>query len=704
VVTFLSAAAGHELDREGVRLARLIHDETEGNPFFMGQVLHHLVESGVIVEHDGRWSRGVARDDLGIPEGVREVVGRRLARLEPATNDVLAAAAVIGREFDHDVLTTAVSADEEAVLDALEEAEQARLVAAIGSLGRYGFVHALVRSTLYDEIPTTRRLRLHRRVAEALEARDADAHLDELAHHFAEAAALGDTGKAVEYGRRAAQRALDRLAYEEAAADYERALTSLDPERAEDRATRAELLVEIGRAVWMGGERARARAYLDEAIVLARECGRTDVFAEAVITSGGIRAWTEAGLVDERLVQLMEETVAVLPPGDSGLRAMATARLAAELYFAEGSADRRRALSDDAIAMARRVGDVPTLAYVLSAAHWGMFVPGNGPQRVAAGRELLALGEASNDRGVEVVAHSWLFTDLAEVGDIDAAREHGARETELSDALRQPELRWGALVHGSALATLGGRLDDAQRLADEALVVGQQVGIQSTMQMYGVTQMALRRLRGGLDELVPLVEAMVEEYPLVPAWRSGLAYLYRELGDVEHAREQLDVLAVDDFAPLPRDGNWMVGAAILATVCHLVGDRTRAAVLYEQLSRYEDSAVVAGLPADILGSAHHFLMLLAATSENWDDFERHASEALARNERMGARPWLATTQVELAGVLTARDRPGDRERADGLLDACLATCRELEMPALARRAEAVRERDRHPRGARAPRG
>ncbi len=704
VVTFLSAAAGHELDREGMRLARLIHDETEGNPFFMGQVLRHLVETGTIVERDGRWSRGVAGDDLGIPEGVREVVGRRLARLDPATNDVLAAAAVIGREFDRDILTTAASADGEAVLDALEEAEEARLVTAVGGLGRYAFVHALVRSTLYDEIPTTRRLRLHRRVAETLEVRDADAHLDELAHHFAEAAALGETAKALEYGRRAAQRALDRLAYEEAAADYERALASLDPERSEDRATRAELLVDIGRAVWIGGERARARQHLDEAIALARECGRADVFADAVITSGGIRAWTEAGLVDERLVQLMEETLTLLPPGDSGLRAMVTARLAAELYFAEGADDRRRALSDEAIAMARRLGDVPTLAYVLSAAHWGMFVPGNAPQRVAAGRELLAVAEASNDRGAEVVAHSWLLTDFAEIGDVDAVREHSARETELSDALRQPELRWGALVHASALATLTGRLDDAQRFADEALAVGQQVGIQSTMQMYGVTQMALRRLRGGLEELVPLVAAMVEEYPLVPAWRSGLAYLYRELGDVEHAREQLEVLAVDEFAALPPDGNWMVGAAILATVCHLVGDRARAAVLYDQLSRYEDAVVLAGLPADILGSAHHFLMLLAATSEDWDDFERHAREALACNERMGARPWLATTQAELAGVLLARDRPDDRERADRLLEACLATCRELDMPALASRAEAIRDAAGDLRGARIQQG
>ncbi len=118
----------------------------------------------------------------------------------------------------------AAGIDAESVLDALEEGEAAHLITAVdGRRGRYAFVHALVRSTLYDEIPTTRRLRLHRRIGEALEARGGDAHLDELAYHFAEAAALGEVGKAVEYGRRAAEHATARLAYEEAVADYERA-------------------------------------------------------------------------------------------------------------------------------------------------------------------------------------------------------------------------------------------------------------------------------------------------------------------------------------------------------------------------------------------------------------------------------------------------------------------------------------------------
>ena len=690
VEEFLVAAGGHALDDEGAELARMLHTETEGNPFFMGQVLRHLVESGAIVERDGRWVGGVAVEDLGIPEGVREVVGRRLAHLQRTTNDVLTVAAVVGRDFDRDVLTTALDGDAEAVLDALEEAEAARLIGVADSRrGRYTFVHALVRSTLYEEIPTTRRLRLHKRIGEALEARDIDDHLDELAHHFAEAAALGESDKAVDYGRRAARRALERLAYEEAAIDYERAIASLDPARREDRTARTELLIELGRALWMAGERGRCRERLAEAVELARAVQRPDLLAEAAITSGGVRGWIEAGVVDELLVQRLEEALIELPPGDSRLRAMVTVRLGSELTFRFADAERRRALTGEALAIARRLGDPAALAYVLTAAHWGMFAPGNVGERLEVARELLGVAEGLGDRNFEAAGLSWLVTDLVESGDIPSARAAVEREGVLADELRQPELRWAALAHQGAFAVFEGRLDDAERLADDALAVGQQAEIETAAQMFGVQQIALRRLRGGLDELVPLVAGLVEQYPLIPAWRSGLAYVCRELGMVDEARTQLEVLAADDFATLPFDTNWLVGAAILAAVCELVGDKERAAALYKQFAPYEDTVIHAGLPADILGSAHHFLMLLAGTMERWDHFERHAREALARNEALGSRPWLATTQLEVAKVLARRAQPGDAQRARGLLDACLASCDEIGMPALSARARDV---------------
>src|SRR5262249_27867996 len=157
-----------------------------------------------------------------------------------------------------------------------------------------------------------------------------------------------------------------------------------------------------GRSLWMVGERDAARERLAEARTIALAVGRADLLAEAAITSGGVRAWTEAGLVSEPLVAALEEARAALPEEQLRLRSMVTARLAAELYFQEGSIERRRALTAESIEMARRLGDGPTLAYVLGAAHWGIYTPEDREQREATAREMLSIAEASGDRNSEV--------------------------------------------------------------------------------------------------------------------------------------------------------------------------------------------------------------------------------------------------------------------------------------------------------------
>ena len=164
VVGFIEALIGHPLDEDALVYAQAVWNETEGNPFFVGEVMRHLAETGAVVESDGRWRVVRPLDELGIPESVREVVGRRLSHLTETANEVLATAAVIGREYDISLLTEVVSAGADDVLDAIEQAEAAHLVVARrGRPGIYAFAHALVRSTLYEELPSTGRLRLHRR-------------------------------------------------------------------------------------------------------------------------------------------------------------------------------------------------------------------------------------------------------------------------------------------------------------------------------------------------------------------------------------------------------------------------------------------------------------------------------------------------------------------------------------------------------------
>lgn len=680
VTAFVEAAADQPLSPEVAELAHAVYAETEGNPFFVGQVLRHLVESGAVVQEDGRWVRTATADRIGIPEGVREVISRRLAGLDDECNAVLAVAAVIGRDFDAELLTEATEVDAERVLDALETAEQGRLVEATSGPARFTFVHALVRSTLYDEIPTTRRLRLHRRVAQVLEPRAGDEKvLPSLARHYCEAAGLGEMDKAIRFAKQAAELALANLAYEEAADLYERALGVLEPRSADERAHRGDLLIELASAHGAAGDRVAARKAAFDAVQHGRDVGRPDLLAEAAISIGGVRVWTEAGVVDEGLVALCEETLDALPQGDTKSRAMVSARLAGELYFLPEASDRRRALTDDAVSMARRLDDPAALAFVLGGAHWGMWVPGTARERLAVAEEILQLGRSAGDRGLEFSGAQWALSDLMELGDTERADEMLATELTIAAEFNRPDYLWNAGVHQCARALMDGRYDEAARLADEALAYGQAAHIETALQMYGVAQIDLARARGGLEVLEPLVAGMVERYPLLPAWRTGLLYLYAMLDRPDEAREQIEILATEDFADLPTDANWQIAIAILVFGCAYVGDRPRAARLYEMLLPYGEYCVIAGMPAITVGSVELLLALAAGTTDRWDVADEHFARAMDRNGRSGNRAWLVHGKYEYAVLLARRGDPRDEQRLRDLLRACLAGATEMGM-------------------------
>jgi hypothetical protein len=236
------------------RLAEAVHRQTEGNPLFIQEVLRYLVEEGLIRREDGQWRR--AREDtpleLGIPEGLRDVIGKRLSRLSAETNTVLATAAVMGREFRLDALTRVAGLDDEALETALAEARSVAVVeerTAPGGAVSYRFTHAFFRQTLYEETIAPRRIRLHQQVARALESvygRRLEEHAAELAEHYAYSSDPADLAKAVEYGELAAQRAMSVYAYGEAERHLEHALKVQEVLDPDDKGKRCDLLSALG--------------------------------------------------------------------------------------------------------------------------------------------------------------------------------------------------------------------------------------------------------------------------------------------------------------------------------------------------------------------------------------------------------------------------------------------------------------------------
>ena len=207
ITELMANAAGDRMDLRIVELAQVLWSETEGNPFFVQEILLSLVESGRLVQRDGVWTTDLEIAELGIPEGVREVVGRRLSRLSEAANTVLSIASVVGQAMDVDVLVAVSALPEDAVIDALDEASSAALLRESAS-GTYEFTHALVRSTLYDELSATRRTRRHRQIGEFLEAHGGDAA--SLAYHFRRSGS--SDLRALDYASAAAERALEQRA------------------------------------------------------------------------------------------------------------------------------------------------------------------------------------------------------------------------------------------------------------------------------------------------------------------------------------------------------------------------------------------------------------------------------------------------------------------------------------------------------------
>ena len=402
VETLVAAVARHDLDEALVALAHAVRRETEGNPFFIGEVIRHLSESGALFEEGGRWTYRGEIAALGIPEGVREVIGRRLGRLSEATNRVLGLAAVIGRQFDVALLTkvaeasslrlpsvespsgdfsatqpgnsfpgvalATTSAIEDAVLDALDEATAAALVSEVRR--QPGAVHVPPRAHPDDALRGAERATPSAAAPAGGEALEElvqgtpGARIEELAYHWLAGTRTADAGKAIGYTRQAGERALAGLAFEEAAAYFERALAVLEPRDTDGARLRCDLLLALGDAQRRAGN-LQYRETVAKAVEVARALGDGERLALAALTSarpGGFMA--SVNLVDEPLIVLYEEASGALGNADSLLRARVLGQLAVELVYTRHR-ERRHALSREAVAIARRVGDRIGLAQVL---------------------------------------------------------------------------------------------------------------------------------------------------------------------------------------------------------------------------------------------------------------------------------------------------------------------------------------------------
>ncbi len=677
LVAELSAAPATE------SFVRALAGETDGNPFFIEEVVRHIRDTA------GALTEEVTLEEAGVPDGVREVTARRLRRLSENGRAVLLVASVIGREFDYDVLEAVVTQSSDELVEALEEGVEARVLREAGHVGRYAFTHALVRATLYDGISQLRRARLHGRVGEVLvklRGGDLDPHLAMLAHHFAQAAPVERPDRAIDFALAAARRADRLLAWEEAAMHYRAALRARELAGAVDDHVRAELLLALGASEDRAGMEEEARATFQAAIRTARQLGDPVLLGRGALGAAG--PWSMLSRSDPERVRLLEEALEALPEDDSPLRARLLARMALELYYA-GEPELRTALSEEAVDIARRIGDPRTLATCLDARHYALWMPENVEERLEVAAELRRVAEETGDPELELQGAGWTIIDLMELGDIQGVDIQIAAASKLAEALHRPIWLWWTSLFRGARVALAGDFDAAERLAQDTLAIGQRGQAENALHYYAQSMFNIRREQGRLAEVEGAVRGFIELYPAIPAWRSALALLLVELGRPDEARAEFERIASGGFSAFPRDANWLIAVTLLAEVCAALGDAERAGELYALLAPYSGRNVVVGRNATNNGCASRLLGALAGVRHEWDLAERHFDEAQAMHEHMGARPWHARTQVAYAEMLLARGRADDITRATEMLADAILVADALGMVVLAEHARSL---------------
>jgi tetratricopeptide (TPR) repeat protein len=279
-----------------------------------------------------------------------------------------------------------------------------------------------------------------------------------------------------------------------------------------------------------------------------------------------------------------------------------------------------------------------------------------------------------------------------ELGETARADEMLAIELTIADELRQRDYLWCVSLHKCTRLLMDGRFDEAEQAANDALAYGQAAQSPTATQMNGVWQFETGRARGGLEELEPFVAGMVEQYPLLPAWRSAIVYLYAMLDRPDDIIPHLDILAADDFATLSFDSNWLIGIAVLIHACVTIGDRERCARLYELFLPFRQYQVTVGMPAATIGSAELPLALAAGTVGRWDVAEDHFTRAIAANERAGNRLWIVHGTYEYAKLLAERGDARDQPRLQELLRDCLAGATDMGMTRVVEQTQALADR------------
>ena len=622
-----------------------------------------------------------------IPEGVREVIGRRLNRLSERCNQTLTIAAVIGRVFELRQLRPLIEdMSEDRVLEVLEEALSARVIEELPqTVGRYQFTHALIQETLTDELSLTRRVRLHARIAQALEAVYGDAsdlsgHASELAHHFAQARDVLGTEKLIAYSLMAGQRALASYAYEEAREQFQRVLGGAKESDQTD-AEAAEALFRLGCAQSALGHIEEAIPNFAKALDYYSDTG--DVVNAVAIGATPLPPWVGrlegASALCTKALEMVDK--------DSLDAGRILSNHGWPLGLQEGDYEGAHRAFEDALVIARRERNVALeVAALAHAAFLDVYYlrPKEGLERSSSAIELARQFDPSVPA---IVAHYSAALFLWMMGETQRAAQHAEATLVVAEKMRDRTWLGRALIANEFAAEVRGDWDEARTYSER----NQSVAPKDVRGL--VFRSILEYEVGDFDQGEAFLERLLDimrSGPLGPTLeRASVAFAFSIIGRISGVTDRFDiaeesaaeVLSSPFLTPLVE----YLASVALAMIAVERGDAPGARDPNAVLKRLRDRTPSFQISTDrVLG-------LLAHTMAELDRATGHFEEALAFCRKAGHRTELAWTCCDYADALRERDDEGDRERAVSLLDESLAISRELGMRPLMERVLSRRE-------------
>jgi tetratricopeptide (TPR) repeat protein len=644
---------------------------TGGNPFFIQQAALLWAANNSVA---------------AITPAVREAIERRLARLESATVDVMIWAALVGYEFDADLLAAVTHETRAAIARHITTAVSARLVVSSDATG-FRFAHDLVRQTLIGMLDEQTQRQRHAAIVRAMTSA-LDPERDVLAAQVADHAWRGipyvDSDSAVRLLVAAARHASSRLAVEEACLHYARASELVPPD---DAAQRLQVLVALGQEQRRAGYPDTARKTLDLALQLARQISNPAGFAHAALGLHALGDSLESGREPVELLDAAAVWLTEAMSDDAALRARVAAA-ASQARTHRWGEDREYAerLSSMAVELARESGDDDALGFCLLAHHDAIWRPGTASERVAIADEMVAVGHRTRNRELELQAALLRVVGLLESGD-PRGLDQSASFVDAAERSGLVRFRYFALSRRAAIDTLQGDFLQARQYMDDALQLGQQIGEVDAFSVWADQLWELEHLQGNTSERRRLVNRLIEEgSPHAPILEAMLAL---DTGDPSLIRARKSTVE-GIVASWPR---W-AAAMWVASMCQMAVTSRDPELLAEArvaVAPLLDTWVVLAGVVVVQGPIVYWVALLDQAEERWDDAIDRFELARASADRLIARPWSVYARLGMAECLLQRGRPADRALADSLLTEVESAAAELGMNAVVRRIHRARE-------------